>query len=246
MSSQLDPAILAAITAEARQCFLDEDAPEYVQMLTAGLQDRSNPDYTALLRAAHSLKGGAGLASLSSLRNLAHKFEDVLIGLQQNEIAETELGWALVEKSIDEISFILSQARTVDDAIANPELLVALETLVGDGSQTETEADENASSDNHDFIRNTLTQELEHSFAAVEELELDTPDELILPIVSGLIDECTFLAETLDLLWLESAFTAVKEALATSDATEVLLLTQETITQLRNRIAEHLNRSRSL
>ena len=35
MSSQLDPAILAAITAEARQCFLDEDAPEYGKNLTA-------------------------------------------------------------------------------------------------------------------------------------------------------------------------------------------------------------------
>ena len=102
MSSQLDPAILAAITAEARQCFLDEDAPEYLQMLETGIQDRAAPDYNALLRAAHSLKGGAGLASLTSLQNLAHKLEDVLVGLQQENIGETELAWALVEKSIDE------------------------------------------------------------------------------------------------------------------------------------------------
>ena len=40
MSSQLDPAILAAITAEARQCFLDEDAPEYLQMLETGVLRR--------------------------------------------------------------------------------------------------------------------------------------------------------------------------------------------------------------
>ena len=103
MSSQLDPAILAAITAEARQCFLDEDAPEYLQMLENGFQDRDNPDFTALLRAAHSLKGGAGLASLSSLQQLAHKLEDVLVGLQQGNIAEEELAWALVEKGIDEV-----------------------------------------------------------------------------------------------------------------------------------------------
>ena len=73
MSSQLDPAILAAITAEARQCFLDEDAPEYIEMLKTGIQDRANPDFTSLFRAAHSLKGGAGLACLTSLQQLAHK-----------------------------------------------------------------------------------------------------------------------------------------------------------------------------
>ncbi|MEL6494950.1 MAG: Hpt domain-containing protein, partial [Cyanobacteria bacterium J06623_7] len=100
MSSQLDPAILAAITAEARQCFLDEDAPEYIEMLVSGIANRAQPDFTALLRAAHSLKGGAGLASLTSLQQLAHKLEDVLVGLQQDKIEEIELAWALVENSI--------------------------------------------------------------------------------------------------------------------------------------------------
>ena len=240
MSSQLDPDILAAITAEARQCFLDEDAPEYLQMLIEGFQDRDNVDFTALLRAAHSLKGGAGLASLTSLQNLAHKFEDVLVALQENKITETDLAWALVEKSIEEIEFVLSQARTVDDAIANPELLVALSALLGDKQQLDAAEDEPPSSDNSDFIRNTLTKDLDNSFAAVEELELDTPDELIQPLVSSLIDECSFLAETLELPWLASAFEPV-QAESTADATEILLLTREIIGQLRERITEYLD-----
>ncbi|MGF1542511.1 MAG: Hpt domain-containing protein, partial [Pleurocapsa sp.] len=78
MSSQLDPSILAAITEEARQCFLDEDAPEYLQMLEEGIKQRDS-DFTLLLRAAHSIKGGAGLAALDSLQELAHKLEDVLV-----------------------------------------------------------------------------------------------------------------------------------------------------------------------
>ena len=240
MSSQLDPDILAAITAEARQCFLDEDAPLYLQMLNEGFQNHDNIDFTSLLRAAHSLKGGAGLASLDSLQSLAHKFEDVLVALQQDKIAETDLALALVEKSIEEIEFVISQARTVDKAIVNPELLVALSALVGDEQQTET-ADDAHKSDNSDFIRNTLTKDLENSFAAVEELELDTPDELIQPLVSSLIDESTFLGETLELPWLASAFEPVKEAESTADATEILLLTQEIIGQLRERIIEYLS-----
>jgi chemotaxis protein histidine kinase CheA/ActR/RegA family two-component response regulator len=244
MSSQLDPAILAAITAEARQCFLDEDAPEYLQMLEQGLQDRANPDFTALLRAAHSLKGGAGLASLTSLQQLAHKLEDVLVGLQEQKIAELELAWALVEKGIDEVGYVLSQARTVDDAIADPELIIALEALTGNSSETGEHSSVDGdigSSHNQNLVYSTLTAELENSFLAIEELELDTPAEVIAPLLSGFADECQFMAETLELPWLATATTPITKALAESETLEVLLLTKDIIAQLREDIAAYLN-----
>ncbi|WP_319419517.1 response regulator [Pleurocapsa sp. FMAR1] len=245
MSSQLDPEILAAITAEARQCFLDEDAPEYLQMLEQGLQDRADPNFTDLLRAAHSLKGGAGLACLTSLQNLAHKLEDVMVGIQEKKIDELDLAWALVEKSIDEVGYILSQARTVDNAIANPELITALESLVGFSSDTQEyseystgESDDNSSQDA--LVYSTLTVDLENSFVVIEELELDTPEEVIEPLLSGFADECTFLAETLDLPWLGEVAAPITETLQGSDAVEALLLTKEIITQLRTEIADYL------
>lgn len=243
MSSQLDPEILAAITAEARQCFLDEDAPEYVQMLERGVQDRANPDFNQLLRAAHSLKGGAGLASLSSLQHLAHKLEDVMLGIKEGQIAEQELAWALIEKGIDEVGYVVGQARTVDNAIANPELIVALESLASTVVQTESDfTDEGDRSEgNNDLIRNALTVELEASFVAIEELELDTPEEVLQPILSGFADECMFLAETLELPWLQSATAPIAEVLTESDLVEALLLTQEIIAQLRTEIQNYLS-----
>lgn len=245
MSSQLDPAILAAITAEARQCFLDEDAPEYLQMLEQGLQDREHPDFTALLRAAHSLKGGAGLASLTSLQDLAHKLEDVLLGIQDHSIPELELGWALVEKGIDEIAYVLSQARTVDNAIANPELIQALQELVGSASsssQSNNAVQDSNGSQNHYLIYNTLTVELEDSFVVIERLDLDTAAQDLEMILSGFADECNFLAETLELAWLKQAIQPISQALAEPDAdkVEVLLLTQEIIANLREQIAQYL------
>ena len=240
MSSQLDPAILAAITAEARQCFLDEDAPEYLQMLESGFQDRDNPDYTALLRAAHSLKGGAGLASLTSLQKLAHKLEDVLVGLQQEKIAEVELAWALVGKGIDEVGYVVSQARTVDDVLVNPELIVALESLVGSDFEEEESGEQGFSNDNNALIRTTLTEELENSFAVIEELELDASPEVLEPLLSGFADECTFLAETLELDWLGKSVAPIVEVLATGDVVEALLVTKEIISQLRAQITEYL------
>ena len=245
MSSQLDPEILAAITAEARQCFLDEDAPEYLQMLEQGLQDRADPNFTDLLRAAHSLKGGAGLACLTSLQHLAHKLEDVMLGIQEGKIAELDLAWALVEKSIDEVGYILSQARTVDNAIANPELITALESLVGFSSDTQEyseysiESDDNSSQDA--LVYSTLTVDLENSFVVIEELELDTPEEVIEPLLLGFADECIFLAQTLDLPWLGEVAAPITETLQESDAIEALLLTKEIITQLRSEIADYLS-----
>jgi chemotaxis protein histidine kinase CheA/ActR/RegA family two-component response regulator len=249
MSSQLDPAILAAITAEARQCFLDEDAPEYLEMLKTGIQDRANPDFTALFRAAHSLKGGAGLACLTSLQQLAHKLEDVLVALQQGQIAEVELAWALVENSVDEIGFVISQAHNVDEAIANPELIIALESLVGTVADSDTHSPASNeqgsnSNNNNDLIRTTLTEELASSFQAIAELELDTEAELLEPLLSGFADECSFLAETLDLPWLGEAVAPIADALK-SDAIEALLLTQEIINQLQIKITEYLEHSAS-
>ncbi|MEL6927809.1 MAG: response regulator [Cyanobacteria bacterium J06600_6] len=244
MSSQLDPAILAAITAEARQCFLDEDAPEYIEMLELGIQDHTQPDFTALLRAAHSLKGGAGLACLTSLQQLAHKLEDVLVGLQQSKIDEVELAWALVKNSIDEIGYVVSQAHSVDEAIANPDLIVALESLMGSVDESETDDDEPTSfgGDNSNLIRSTLTEELENSFLAIEELALDSEAELIATLLSSFADECSFLAETLELKWLATAVEPIGESLKSeeSDPLEVLLLTQSIIAQLRESIAEYL------
>ena len=249
MSSQLDPEILAAITAEARQCFLDEDAPEYLQMLGRGLQDRANPDFTELLRAAHSLKGGAGLASLTSLQNLAHKLEDVMLGIKEGQIEEEELAWALIEKGIDEVGYILGQARTVDNAIANPELIEALESLVGSIEIAEANNDDNnyedssEDSDRHnDFIYSTLTVDLEDSFVVIEELELDTPEDIVKPILSGFADECMLLSQTFELPWLGEKTAPITQILAESDTdtVEALLLTQDIIAQLRSQIADYL------
>ena len=244
MSSQLDPEILAAITAEARQCFLDEDAPEYLQMLEEGIKDPSSPDFTALLRAAHSLKGGAGLASLTSLQHLAHRLEDVLVGIQGGQITEQELAWALIEKGIDEVGFVLSQARTVDNAIANPELITALEALVESTSEPEDHIatdDDDSSSQNNNLVQISLLQELENSFLAIEELELDAPEELIQPLLADFADECMFLAETMDLPWLGEAKNPITETLENSDTVEALLLTKEIINHLRNEIQNYLN-----
>ncbi|MBC6419694.1 MAG: Hpt domain-containing protein [Prochloron sp. SP5CPC1] len=85
MTFQLDQATLQSITQEVRQCFLELDAPEYMKILERGLENRDG-DFKSLLRAAHSLKGGAGVSELPSLHNLAHKLEDLLQIMEKGEV----------------------------------------------------------------------------------------------------------------------------------------------------------------
>ncbi|BAU64553.1 CheA signal transduction histidine kinase [Stanieria sp. NIES-3757] len=233
MSSQLDPAILAAITQEARQCFLDEDAPEYLQALTEGFENRyGSPDFTSILRAAHSLKGGAGLAALPSLQELAHKLEDVLQGIQQNQIEEIDSAWRLVESAINEIAFVLTQARTVDDVLADSNLIAALEAL-GKFSVSANETTPKQQ-DNSTFIDKALTQDLEACFINVEELPEDAPEIVIQQCLANFVDECTFLGETLNLSWLVETVAPLPSVLAESPTLESLLFTKEIISLLRN------------
>ncbi|MEN9233947.1 MAG: Hpt domain-containing protein [Gloeomargarita sp. DG02_1_bins_92] len=75
------------ILREVRQCFLREDVPEYITTLVQGIrrQRQGQPvDMTALMRAAHSLKGGAGLSQLMDISHLAHRLEDLLQALSQS------------------------------------------------------------------------------------------------------------------------------------------------------------------
>jgi chemotaxis protein histidine kinase CheA/CheY-like chemotaxis protein len=233
MSSQLDPAILAAITEEARQCFLDEDAPEYLQALQLGLQQRDRPDFNSILRAAHSLKGGAGLAALSGLQKLAHKLEDVLQLVQQENIPDVDTSWELIGKAVDEIAFVLAQARTVRDVTVDPNLIAALEAVAGSQLAVESsnKITDNGSSETALIIQ-ALTGDFENNIAEIAELTNDIPEEIIQPCLANFYDECSFLAETLNLSWLNESIESMKAIVSDCQPLEALLLTQQIIPEL--------------
>lgn len=84
-SHSLSPQQLEAITEQSRLLFLEEEAPENLAILKQGIfdlitkeQSLSSTEYTVLIRAAHTLKGGAGIAQLPKISRLAHQLEDLL------------------------------------------------------------------------------------------------------------------------------------------------------------------------
>jgi chemotaxis protein histidine kinase CheA/ActR/RegA family two-component response regulator len=91
----LAPLDLEAIAQESRNCFLYEEAPDYLVILEQGIARLGNPktmvnldeQYQKLIRVAHSLKGGAGLAEMPALSQLSHKLEDLLIAIQEKRVS---------------------------------------------------------------------------------------------------------------------------------------------------------------
>ncbi len=131
----LDAASLEAITQEIRACFLYEDAPDQLAILEGGIrqlsaQDATNnlqAEYTALMRAAHSLKGGAGIAQFLTLSRLAHKLEDLLQALQQERVPDRTKAYDLLSLSVEQIGSLIAAATSTQAQTFN---VVAEETTI--------------------------------------------------------------------------------------------------------------------
>ncbi|PSB40460.1 hybrid sensor histidine kinase/response regulator [Cyanosarcina cf. burmensis CCALA 770] len=125
----LDAASLEAITQEIRTCFLYEDAPDQLSVLEQGIRQLQATDpevnlsglYSTMLRAAHSLKGGAGIAQFTTLSRLSHHLEDLLQALQHERVEQQELAYELLSLSIEQIGSLIVTA------IGNPEGVDRLE-----------------------------------------------------------------------------------------------------------------------
>ena len=133
----LNPEVLNEIAIETRQCFLSEDAPNYLANLQKGLVQLQSgkPDYVFLMHAAHSLKGGSAIGELHSLSQIAHKLEDLLEILQHNEFCDRTTIAEILSYGIDEVASVISQAVSLPtnilvDIKVDQELLQKLDALL--------------------------------------------------------------------------------------------------------------------
>ncbi|NEO21762.1 MULTISPECIES: response regulator [unclassified Moorena] len=83
------------IQDQAYQFFIEE-APELLQLIETGLlnlqQERTTAKIHDLMRAAHSIKGGAASVGLEAIKTLAHRLEDIFKAFYSDEVQlDTEL-----------------------------------------------------------------------------------------------------------------------------------------------------------
>ncbi len=223
----LDAASLEAIIQEIRTCFLSEDAPDHLTVLEQGIEQlRSSADldsaqYNALMRAAHSLKGGSGLAQLSTLSRLAHKLEDLLEALHQGRVQQQEFAYELLAVSIDQIKSLIADSTSGDPVVAETNLLPAIATLENFLSELPPQQSSLKVKSNQDqpeatFLKIALEVDLEKSLQKVERLlDSDTLEPTALQqALIALREECTVLGQALNLTWLTNSANVVTSALA--------------------------------
>ncbi|OKH19218.1 hybrid sensor histidine kinase/response regulator [[Limnothrix rosea] IAM M-220] len=216
----LDAASLKAIALEARHCFLLEDAPDFITLFYGSIKQLKNelaqPTganigglYKDLVRSAHSIKGGAGLAELTPLNQLAHKMEDLLEAMAEGRVQDQTTGLELVTLAMEEVQNCVDLAASSDD---NPgmssgvtELTKALEEFIEASVAPETSPDMAiGSSTPSQFIITSLRVDLEACVKRLEDLLVNRPTaQRLKSHLTTLAEECQLLGEALSLPWLQ-------------------------------------------
>ena len=247
----LDATQLDAIAQEARMCFLYEDAPEYQTQLEAGLsalykgEDVSGAIHS-LMKTAHSLKGGAGIAQLSELSRLAHQLEDLLDALYQQRVTETDVAYDLLGQGVSEINGVIANA--LREETPSPEVSSELSSAIAQFLTTLPEAVEDhqksesaTATESIPFaiMQSALEVDLEECIERVEPLLNVSRDQLI-PSIQSFCEECVLLAETLSLDWLHTDIQPLQTAL-NEDQASLSTIAETTLKTLRDHRQQYLN-----
>jgi chemotaxis protein histidine kinase CheA/ActR/RegA family two-component response regulator len=223
MSFELNPAILESITQEARQCFLEEDAPGYLDVLQIGIEQIARnkpPNYKALMRAAHSIKGGAGVAQMPELSGLAHQLEDLLEAGQQHRITDHQRATSLLQQGLEELAYLLGLARdTGESVVPEAKLMAEIEQLNAEchTEQQPLEPELKALSPARiQLVRTALESDLEACLQRIEKLLVQpVEDEEKTQALYMLVDEGTLLGEAYQLPWLIETVAKITDLLET-------------------------------
>ncbi|MGK7939238.1 MAG: response regulator [Crocosphaera sp.] len=241
MNFDLDELTLAEITKEARQCFLDEDAEPYIFTLKKEIKKGyTNANFTELLRAAHSLKGGAGIAQLWSLRELAHGFEDVVEFLKTQQYSDNQKGWNLLEWTVDEMRLLIHQARSHQEVFADANLLKALADFRStDDSQIEAISSQQDSPEKS-FLELAIERDLEGCLQQIEQLSSQDSPEFIKEKIIGFSQECLLLGESLELPWLLDKIDPLEELVKKVPAHYLLNIVHNLTLEIRQQSQDFL------
>ncbi|PSB33787.1 hybrid sensor histidine kinase/response regulator [Chlorogloea sp. CCALA 695] len=256
----LDTASLKAILLEARSCFLYEDAPDYLVMLEQGMQklvafarspasvkpQEIEQEYTVLMRAAHSIKGGAGIAEIPVLHKLAHKLEDLLEALNDGRAkSQIDTAYELLFIGIEQVKELVAQAVSNPDAVIGSEstlpIAIALEGFLQELAPRQEDTAFESVAINPFILKTVLEIDLEECLQRIEKL-LIAPIQIVLlkQGLTGFVEECTLLGQTLNLEWLIASASNVEQV--QSAKVEILLATViKEITQLREKRSQVLN-----
>ena len=206
----LDAASLEAITLEARQCFLTEDAPDYLLLLHQGIESLRQAEtekltpaasiYQNLIRAAHSLKGGAGIAQLPQLQQLAHRLEDLLQAMAGGKIADLSLAIELITLSLENIIQLIEVAKNgqKETGVNSREIIEIIGEFL---SSIEKGQEIDKEKEQQEFTDKILLTDLEECIQQLEK-NVNSDGKILKQNLQTFSEECLLLGEALKIDWL--------------------------------------------
>jgi two-component system, chemotaxis family, sensor histidine kinase and response regulator PixL len=218
---------------QVRLQFLDE-ATEYLDRLETGAvglgSGRLNPkQIDGILRAAHSIKGGAAMMSYPTLARIAHRLEDslkVVQGGKKASLVDREVeGWFV--SSVDKLRQIVKinrHGKEPDESwlSANVEpLLVSLLDRLGE-PQLEDEASFLQMDSDDDIAVYIFETEVERALETLESQLTDAAAAVIIAAVTATAEELAGLSEMIELPALGSLSASIIAAISmTNDPVSV-------------------------
>jgi chemotaxis protein histidine kinase CheA/ActR/RegA family two-component response regulator len=260
----LDPSSLDLINREVRNCFLYEDVPDYLAALEENIQLLSNENnldrssisssekksiYRELMRIAHSLKGGAGIAQLHNLSRLAHQLENLIEAIEQEQIQDLNSAHIFLHDGVELITVLVAAALQGGDeeetkAAQSLTIFQELEHFLEKQiipQQEDIKPQPSSSNTNLFLLKTALEVDLEECLQKVEvNLDKYQSPEKIANILKQFIEEGTLLGQVLKLDWLVEAVEGL-EYLLEADFQTLSEMIPVTIAYLRDRRSQVLN-----
>ena len=102
--------------SQFHQTFLEESKEHSADLETGllGLEENENPDISAIFRAAHSIKGGAGTFGFDQIAEFTHVVESVLQLARDGELEVSQKLTTLLLESVDIINALIANAEQGD------------------------------------------------------------------------------------------------------------------------------------
>lgn len=113
--------------------FFIQEAPELLQIIETELlqlrQERTTPRVHALMRAAHSIKGGAANVGLEAVKTLAHRLEDFFRAFYNEDLHLDDQLESLLLQAYDRLRIPLIEAIQLGDAFDGEAALAAAQPV---------------------------------------------------------------------------------------------------------------------
>jgi chemotaxis family two-component system sensor histidine kinase/response regulator PixL len=213
-------------TDEPAYQFFIEEAPELLQIIEEGLlslrQDRSAAKIHSIMRAAHSLKGGAASVGLTAIKTIAHRLEDIFKALHSESLSFDETLESLLLEGYDCLKNPLeAQIHTgsydPQQALSAVQpVLEALEFQLGDALQAGEQFLPSSADLGVDIVANLFDLDIRQGLQQLREALDSGNAETVRDNLTAQTEVFLGLAEILNLPGFKAIGEAVQRALANS------------------------------